>query len=65
MVLSRKGDSKKKKYSGWPFTLRIFLIRRQNGECKVRNFRRFLVGMSFDVPAFEVRVSFFTSNLKF
>ena len=26
----------------------------QNGECNVRNFRRFLFGVSSDVPAFKV-----------
>ena len=32
----------------------FFLIRRQNGKCNVRNFRRFLFGMSPDVLAFKV-----------
>ena len=61
MVSSRVLDSK---------VLRIaiqfqyfFLIRRQNGECNVRNFRRFLFGMSLDVPAFKVHV--FTRDLNF
>ena len=35
---------------------------KQNGECNVRNLRRFLFGMSADVPAFKVRV--FTSDFK-
>ena len=30
--------------------------KRQNGECNVRNFRRFFIGMSSDVPAFKVHV---------
>ena len=41
----------------------FFLIKRQNGECNVRNFRRFLFGMSPDIPAFKV--CFFTSDVKF
>ena len=32
----------------------FFLIKKQNGECKVGNFRRLLFGMSPDVPAFKV-----------
>ena len=35
--------------------LEYFLIKRQNGECNVCNVRRFLFGMSPDVPAFQVR----------
>ena len=35
----------------------------QNGECNVRNFRRFFFGMSFDVPAFKVRM--FASDFDF
>ena len=31
----------------------FFLIRRQIGECNVRNFRGFLFDMSPDVPAFK------------
>ena len=38
------------------FEVFFFLIKRQNGECNVRNFRRFLFGMSPDVPAFKVHV---------
>ena len=38
----------------------FFLIKRQNGDCNVRNFRWFLFGMSPGVPAFKVRV--FTSD---
>ena len=39
----------------------FFLIKRQNDECDVRNFRRFLFVMSPDVPAFKV----LTSDFKF
>ena len=46
------------------FSLNIFFsMKRQNGECNVRNFRRVLFGMSPDVPAFKARV--FTSDFKF
>ena len=41
----------------------FFQIKRQNGECNVRNFRRFLFGMSPVVPAFKVLVV--TSVFKF
>ena len=41
----------------------FFVIKRQNGECNVINHGEFLFGMSFDVPAFKVRV--FTSDFKF
>ena len=41
----------------------FFLIRRQNGECNVRNFRRFLYGTRPDVLAFKVSV--FTSDIEF
>ena len=41
----------------------FFLIKRQNGECNVRNFRRILFGTSHDLTAFEVRV--FTGDLRF
>ena len=40
----------------------FFLIKRQNGECNVRNFRRFFFGMSPDVPAFKICI--FTSDFK-
>ena len=37
--------------------IKVTFIRKwQNGECNVRNFRRFFFGMSSDVPAFKVRV---------
>ena len=45
------------------FLFFFFLIERQNGECNVRNFRRFLFGMSHDVLAFKAPVS--TSDFKF
>ena len=35
----------------------LFLIKRQNGKCNVRNFRRVLFDMSPDVPAFKVRLT--------
>ena len=38
-------------------------MKRQNGECNVRIFRRFLFGMSPDVRAFKVLV--LTSHFKF
>ena len=47
------------KYSGWQFSLGIFLLKRQNGGCNVRNF---LFGISPDVPAFKVGI--FTSDFK-
>ena len=50
-------------FEGFFFFFFFFLIRIQNGECNVRNFRRFLFGMSPDVPAFRVCV--FTSDFKF
>ena len=34
----------------------FFSDKRANGECNVTNFRRFLFGMSPDVPALKVRV---------
>ena len=40
----------------------FFLIKRQNCESNIYNFRRFLFGMSPDEPAFKVRV--FTSDFK-
>ena len=46
-------------HSVWVF----FLTKKQNDECYVRNFRRFLFGMSPDVPAFKIPV--FTSDFKF
>ena len=47
-------------HSLWVF---FFQIKKQNGEWNVRNFRRFLFGMSPDVPEFQVRV--LTSDFKF
>ena len=41
----------------------FLLMKRLNGKCNVRNFRRFLFGMSPDVPVFKV--SPFTSYFKF
>ena len=41
----------------------FFVMKRQNGECNAINHVEFLFGMSFDVPAFKVRV--FTSDFKF
>ena len=32
----------------------FFIIKRQYGDCKVRNFRLFLFGINPDVPAFKV-----------
>ena len=60
VVSSRVVDSKVLR-----MTIRsVFLLRkRQNGECNVRNFRRFLFGKSPDVPAFKVHV--FTSDFRF
>ena len=57
MVSSRVVD-------GWPFILSIVYDKRQNGECNVRKFRRFLFGMSPDVPAFKVRVLQVTLNFE-
>ena len=41
----------------------FFMIKMQNGECNVKNFRRFLFGLSPDVPAFKVLV--LTGDFKF
>ena len=38
----------------------FFLIKTQNGECNIRNFKQFLLGISPDIPAFKLRV--FTSD---
>ena len=54
MVSSREVDPKD---SGWPFNLRVFFSdKRHNSECNFGNFRRFLFGMSPDVPAIKVHV---------
>ena len=57
--MSSRFQSTQDGHSVWVFVL----LKRQNGECNVRNFRRFLFGMSPDVPVFEVRV--LESDLKF
>ena len=38
--------------------------KRQNGECNIRNFKRFLFGMSPDIPAFKVRFLQVTLNFE-
>ena len=62
MILSQKVDSKVLRMA---IELKYFDEKRQNGDCNVRNFRRFLFGMRLDVdvPAFKVRV--LTSDLNF
>ena len=57
MVSSRVVDSKVLRMA-----IQFDYLKRQNGECNVRN-KRFLFGMSPDVPAFKVHV--FTSDSKF
>ena len=47
------------------FVCFFFLIRRQNDDCNVKNFKRFLFGMSHDVLEFKVRVYTCTSDFKF
>ena len=54
MVSPRVVDSKVLRMA-FQFEYFFFLIKRQNDECNVRNFRRFLFGMNPDVPAFKVR----------
>ena len=62
MVSSREVDSKVLKMA-IQYEYFFFLIKKQNGESNVRNFRRFLFGMSLDVPALKVHV--LTSDFKF
>ena len=50
MVSSRKVDSKVLR---WQF--KVFMRKRGNGKCKIRNFRRFFLGTS-SVAAFKVHV---------
>ena len=42
----------------------FFLIKRQNGEIYIRNFRQFLFGMSPDVPAFKFLIVHVTLNFE-
>ena len=57
MVSSREVDSKVTVLRmAIQFEYSFFIIKRQNGECFVRNFRRFLFGMSPDGPVFKIRV---------
>ena len=60
MVSSREVDSK---YSGWQLV--ILMTKKQDGECNVRNFRRFSLGVSSDVLEFIVPVLQVTLNFKF
>ena len=59
MVSSKAADSKVFRMA-IQFEYLFFLIKRQNGECNVANFRRFLFGMGPDVPTFKVGI--FTSD---
>ena len=49
--------------TGWQFSGSIFMRKRQNGECNVRDFRRCLFDMSSDVRAFKTPV--FASDFEF
>ena len=60
MVSSRVADFKVPRIA---IQFEYFSDKRQNDECNVRNFRRFLFDMSPDVPAFTVRI--FTTDFKF
>ena len=58
MVSSQKVD-----LGWWQFSSSILMRKKQNGDCNIRNFRRFLYGKISNVPAFKVRVV--SSDLNF